>query len=122
MHPGGHNPVPENPHVYGIPGYLDQFQHIGAPPVQMDFLGVHGVAQAPIYLIPLGPAPSSMLMPQNLMIPMTPLESLTDAELCEMEGTLRNAIIPAIGSYWTDPGTTCWYCCPIQPNLAYATY
>ncbi|KAH6576250.1 hypothetical protein BASA61_007858 [Batrachochytrium salamandrivorans] len=87
-----------------------------------DFLGVHGVAQAPIYLIPLGPAPSSMLMPQNLMIPMTPLESLTDAELCAMEGTLRNAIIPAIRNYWTDPGTTCWYCCPIQPNLAYATY
>ncbi|KAH9250038.1 hypothetical protein BASA81_012171 [Batrachochytrium salamandrivorans] len=56
------NPVPENPHVYGIPGYLDQFQHLGAPPVQMEFLGGHGMAQAPIYLTPLGPAPSLMLM------------------------------------------------------------
>ncbi|KAH6579826.1 hypothetical protein BASA50_006791 [Batrachochytrium salamandrivorans] len=88
----------------------------------MEFLGEHGMAQAPIYLIPLGPAPSSMLIPQNLMIQMTPLESLTDAELCVMEDTLRNAIIPTIGSYWTDPDTTCWYYCPIQPNLAYATY
>ncbi|KAH9267891.1 hypothetical protein BASA83_009600 [Batrachochytrium salamandrivorans] len=32
------------------------------------------MAQAPIYLTPLGPASSSMLMPQNLMIPMAPLE------------------------------------------------
>ncbi|KAH6564096.1 hypothetical protein BASA60_010456 [Batrachochytrium salamandrivorans] len=92
MYPGGHNPVPENLPVYGVPGYLDQFQHLGAPPVQMEFPGGHGMAQAPIYLTPLGPAPSSMLMPQNL-IPMTPLESLTDAELCAMEGTSRNAII-----------------------------
>ncbi|KAH6577422.1 hypothetical protein BASA60_004048 [Batrachochytrium salamandrivorans] len=38
---------------------------------------------------PLGPAPSSMLMPQNF---------LTDVELCAIEGTLRNAIIPAIGT------------------------
>ncbi|KAH6598315.1 hypothetical protein BASA61_002901 [Batrachochytrium salamandrivorans] len=45
--------------------YLDQFQHLGAPPVQMEFPGGHGMAQAPIYLTPLGPAPSSMLMPQN---------------------------------------------------------
>ncbi|KAH9244590.1 hypothetical protein BASA81_017997 [Batrachochytrium salamandrivorans] len=93
MYPGGHNPVPENLPVYGVPGYLDQFQHLGAPPVQMEFPGGHGMAQAPIYLTPLGPAPSSMLMPQNLMIPTTPLESLTDAELCAMEGTSRNAII-----------------------------
>ncbi|KAH6589343.1 hypothetical protein BASA50_010089 [Batrachochytrium salamandrivorans] len=82
--------------VYGVPGYLDQFQHIGAPPVQMEFPGGHGMAQAPIYLTPLGPAPSSMLMPQNLMIPTTPLEILIDAELCAIEGTLRNAIIPMI--------------------------
>ncbi|KAH9251169.1 hypothetical protein BASA81_010947 [Batrachochytrium salamandrivorans] len=88
----------------------------------MEFPGGHGMAQEPIYPTPLGPAPSSMLMPQNLMISMTPLESLTDVELCAIEGTLRNAIIPAIGNYWTDPDTTCWYYCPIQPNIAYAAY
>ncbi|KAH9264199.1 hypothetical protein BASA83_012339 [Batrachochytrium salamandrivorans] len=66
------------------PGYLDQFQHLGAPSVQMEFPGGHGMAQEPIYPTPLGPAPSSMLMPQNLMISMTPLESLTDV------GTLCN--------------------------------
>ncbi|KAH6564187.1 hypothetical protein BASA62_008043 [Batrachochytrium salamandrivorans] len=32
--------------------YLDQFQHLGAPPVQMEFPGGHGMAQAPIYLTP----------------------------------------------------------------------
>ncbi|KAH9245722.1 hypothetical protein BASA81_016782 [Batrachochytrium salamandrivorans] len=54
--------------VMDIPGYLDQFQHLGTPPVQMEFPGVHGMAQAPIYLTPLGPAPSSMLMPQNFSL------------------------------------------------------
>ncbi|KAH6578967.1 hypothetical protein BASA60_003453 [Batrachochytrium salamandrivorans] len=113
--------MPQTSPVYGVPGYLDQFQDLGAPPVQMEFPGGHGMAQVPIYLTPLGSAPSSMLMPQ-ILITMTPLEILTDAELCAMEGTLRNAIIPTIGSYWTDPGTTCWYHCPIQPNVAYASY
>ncbi|KAH9264010.1 hypothetical protein BASA83_012539 [Batrachochytrium salamandrivorans] len=79
-----------------MPQPAGAFQHLGAPPVQMGFPGGHGMAQAPIYFIPLGPAPSSMLMPQILMIPVTPLESLTDAELCAMEGNLRNAIITMI--------------------------
>ncbi|KAH6600826.1 hypothetical protein BASA50_002031 [Batrachochytrium salamandrivorans] len=113
MHPGGHNPVPENPHVYGIPGYLDQFQHIGAPPVQMGFPG--GTWSGSSTDIPHSTWSCSI-------VDANASEFLTDAELCAMEGTLRNAIIPAIRNYWTDPGTTCWYCCPIQPNLAYATY
>ncbi|KAH9263668.1 hypothetical protein BASA83_012938 [Batrachochytrium salamandrivorans] len=57
--------MPQISPVYGVPGYLDQFQHLGVPPVQMEFPGGHGMAQAPIYLTPLGPAPSLMLMPRN---------------------------------------------------------
>ncbi|KAH6582771.1 hypothetical protein BASA60_001765 [Batrachochytrium salamandrivorans] len=75
-----------HPHQYPQALPAANFQHLGAPPVQMEFLGGHGMAQAPIYLTPLGPAPSSMLMPQIMTC-------LTDAELCAMEGTLRNAII-----------------------------
>ncbi|KAH9274085.1 hypothetical protein BASA83_003387 [Batrachochytrium salamandrivorans] len=107
-----------HPHQYPQAPPAANFQHLGAPPVQMEFPGGHGMAQAPIYLTPLGPSSIVDANASDLMIPMTPLESLTDAELCAMEGTLRNAIIPMIGSYWTDPGTTCWYYCPIQPNVA----
>ncbi|KAH6597155.1 hypothetical protein BASA50_004659 [Batrachochytrium salamandrivorans] len=54
-----------HPHQYPQALPAANFQHLGAPPVQMEFPGGHGMAQAPIYLTPLGPAPSLMLMPQN---------------------------------------------------------
>ncbi|KAH6595472.1 hypothetical protein BASA50_005708 [Batrachochytrium salamandrivorans] len=58
------NPIVANAND-NVPQPVGAFQHLGAPPVQMEFPGGHGVAQAPIYLITLGPAPLSMLMPQN---------------------------------------------------------